>query len=64
MTFADLCDCSVNDRTVPYVTSAIELEDPFLNPDENGIVPYVFCSQHQLPSLTDRFSCQVVQRKV
>lgn len=30
---------AVNDRTVPYVTAAIEFEDPFLNPDENGIVP-------------------------
>lgn len=28
---------SINDITVPYVTAAIELQDPFADSDKNGI---------------------------
>ena len=29
--------CSINDITVPYVTAAIETQDPFINSNETGI---------------------------
>lgn len=33
---------SINDRTVPYVTAAIETEDPFAEHETNGIDMFVF----------------------
>jgi len=42
----------VNDRTVPFVTAAIETEDPFAEHAFNGVDMFVFSSYLVFPFLT------------
>lgn len=37
---------AINDLTVPYVTAAIELEDPFADHEATGLEVYVLCVVH------------------
>ena len=32
---------SINDPTVPFITAALELSDPFVDPEASGIQLYV-----------------------
>ena len=46
----------INDITVPYVTAAIETEDPFLNHTANGIDMYdarLPCTQFELKRILE-----------